>query len=212
MKSRMHQRTRPSATSADGNADPRRSRRCGSEPVVPARGAIGVSHVGHDPREPGLATPGSRRLVAPSCATSAYRTRASCGHVRAEQLRGSFRCARGSGPGKAVAATIPEQRFGLLGVSQGEPRHRLRGPRNPERANRNLILFKRSMRRAARRQRAAPTAQAAGAETLGTSIRVGWGARQPPHFCHLRFTNPCSFPAARKEGSQRLPWGRIWSG
>lgn len=82
----------------------------------------------------------------------------------------------------SVAATIPEARFALLGVSQGGALAIDFAVRHPERVS-HLILFNAY----AQGGRARTDAERLEAETLVNFARIGWG-RQNPAFCQF-FTN-----------------------
>ncbi|WP_220443755.1 alpha/beta fold hydrolase [Paracoccus luteus] len=85
---------------------------------------------------------------------------------------------------EAVAATVDEPRFVLLGQSQGGSLAITYALRHPERVSR-LVLVNAYARGA--RARATSDAQLLEAETLVNFIRIGWG-RENPAFCHF-FTN-----------------------
>ena len=85
---------------------------------------------------------------------------------------------------EAVAATIREDRFALLGVSQGGPLAIDFAVRHPERIS-HLVLFNAYAQGA--RARARSDAERLEAETLVNLVRIGWG-RENPAFCQF-FTN-----------------------
>jgi pimeloyl-ACP methyl ester carboxylesterase/DNA-binding CsgD family transcriptional regulator len=84
----------------------------------------------------------------------------------------------------AVAATIREDRFVLLGVSQGGALAIDFAVRHPERVS-HLVLFNAYAQGG--RARARNDAERLEAETLVNFVRIGWG-RQNPAFCQF-FTN-----------------------
>jgi pimeloyl-ACP methyl ester carboxylesterase/DNA-binding CsgD family transcriptional regulator len=84
----------------------------------------------------------------------------------------------------AVAATIREDRFALLGVSQGGALAIDFAVRHPERIS-HLVLFNAYAKGG--RARARNDAERLEAETLVNFVRIGWG-RQNPAFCQF-FTN-----------------------
>jgi pimeloyl-ACP methyl ester carboxylesterase len=85
---------------------------------------------------------------------------------------------------EAVADTIREEKFALLGVSQGGGLAIDYAVRHPERVS-HLILFNGYAR--GRRSRARNDAERLEAETLVNFVRIGWG-RENPAFCRF-FTN-----------------------
>lgn len=85
---------------------------------------------------------------------------------------------------EAVAASIPEPRFVMLGVSQGGALAITYALRHPERVSHLVLLNAYGQ---GGRTRAKSDAERLEAETLVNFIRVGWG-RENPAFCQF-FTN-----------------------
>ena len=85
---------------------------------------------------------------------------------------------------EAVAGTIREDRFALLGVSQGGALAIEFAVRHPERVS-HLVLF--NAYGQGGRTRARSDAERLEAETLVNFVRIGWG-RENPAFCQF-FTN-----------------------
>src|SRR5699024_4151315 len=85
---------------------------------------------------------------------------------------------------EAVAATVDEPRFVLLGLSQGGALAITYALRHPERVS-HLVLVNAYAQGA--RTRATSDAQRLEAETLVNFDRIGWG-RENPAFCQF-FTN-----------------------
>jgi pimeloyl-ACP methyl ester carboxylesterase/DNA-binding CsgD family transcriptional regulator len=85
---------------------------------------------------------------------------------------------------EAVAASIPEPRFVLLGLSQGGALAVLYALRHPERVS-HLVLLNAYAQGG--QVRAETDVERLEAETLVNLIRIGWG-RDNPAFCHF-FTN-----------------------
>ena len=84
----------------------------------------------------------------------------------------------------AVAASIPETRYVLLGLSQGGALAIVHALRHPERVSHLVLLNAYSQ---GGRTRAQTDAERLEAETLVNFVRIGWG-RENPAFCRF-FTN-----------------------
>jgi pimeloyl-ACP methyl ester carboxylesterase len=102
---------------------------------------------------------------------------------------------------EAVAGTIREDRFVLLGVSQGGALAIDFAVRHPERVS-QLVLFNAYAQGG--RARARNDAERLEAETLVNFVRIGWG-RENPAFCQF-FTN-LFIPGGTAE--QHLWWGDL---
>jgi len=189
---KLHQDT-SFCTSADGTRIAVAS--CGSGPVI-LRAAHWLSHVAHD-----LESPVWRPWIEALSRHHRYVRYDPRGCGMSERHCADLSLRAWHQDLEAVAATIPEQRFALLGVSQGGALAIDYAVRHPERVS-HLILFNAYAKGGQARARA--DAERLEAETLVNFIRVGWG-RDNPAFCQF-FTN-LFIPGGTQE--QHRWWGDL---
>ncbi len=151
---------------------------CGNGPVI-LRAAHWLSHVDHD-----LESPIWRPWVAELSAQNRYIRYDPRGCGLSERFVADLSREAWSKDLEAVAATIDEPRFVLLGLSQGGALAVEYALRHPERVSHLLLVNAYGQ---GGRARATSDAELLEAETLVNFIRVGWG-RENPAFCEF-FTN-----------------------
>ena len=163
-------------TSADGTRIATAA--CGSGPVI-LRAAHWLSHVTYD-----LDSPIWRPWVEALSRHHRYVRYDPRGCGMSERHCANLTLAAWHQDLEAVAATIREDRFTLLGVSQGGALAIEFAIRHPERVS-HLVLFNAYAQGA--RTRARTESERLEAETLVNFVRIGWG-RQNAAFCQF-FTN-----------------------
>ena len=168
---------------------------CGSGPVI-LRAAHWLSHVAHD-----LESPVWRPWIETLSKYHRYIRYDPRGCGMSERHCADLSLHAWHWDLDAVAATIPEPRFALLGVSQGGALAISYAVRHPERVS-HLILFNAYAQGS--QTRARNDAERLEAETLVNFIRVGWG-RENPAFCQF-FTN-LFIPGGSPE--QHRWWGEL---
>jgi len=151
---------------------------CGSGPVI-LRAAHWLSHVGYD-----LESPIWRPWVEALSRHHRYVRYDPRGCGMSERHCADLSLASWYQDLEAVAGTIREERFVLLGVSQGGALAITYAVRHPERVS-HLVLFNAYAQGG--RARARNDAERLEAETLVNFVRIGWG-RENPAFCQF-FTN-----------------------
>jgi pimeloyl-ACP methyl ester carboxylesterase/DNA-binding CsgD family transcriptional regulator len=163
-------------TSADGTRIAVAS--CGEGPVI-LRAAHWLSHVDYD-----LESPVWRPWVEALSASNRFVRYDPRGCGLSERHVADLSVETWHADLEAVAATIAEPRFVLLGVSQGGALGIAFALRHPERVS-HLVLVNAYGRGG--RARAQTDAEKLEAETLVNFVRIGWG-RDNPAFCRF-FTN-----------------------
>jgi pimeloyl-ACP methyl ester carboxylesterase/DNA-binding CsgD family transcriptional regulator len=163
-------------TSADGTRIAVAS--CGAGPVV-LRAAHWLSHVDYD-----LKSPVWRPWVSALSANNRYVRYDTRGCGLSDRFVADLSLERWHADLEAVAASIPEPRFVMLGVSQGGALAITYALRHPERVS-HLVLL--NAYGHGGRRRAKSDAERLEAETMVNLIRIGWG-RENPAFCQF-FTN-----------------------
>lgn len=163
-------------TSADGTRIAVAS--CGAGPVV-LRAAHWLSHVDYD-----LKSPVWRPWVDALSANNRYVRYDSRGCGLSDRFVADLTVDAWHADLEAVAASIDEPRFVLLGLSQGGALAITYALKHPERVS-HLILL--NAYGEGGRARARSDAERLEAETLVNFIRIGWG-RENPAFCQF-FTN-----------------------
>jgi pimeloyl-ACP methyl ester carboxylesterase len=151
---------------------------CGTGPVI-LRAAHWLSHVGHD-----LESPVWQPWIEALSRHHRYIRYDPRGCGMSERHCADLSLDAWHQDLDAVAATIPEPSFALLGVSQGGALAISYAVRHPGRVSR-LILFNAYAQGG--QTRARNDAERLEAETLVNFIRIGWG-RDNPAFCQF-FTN-----------------------
>lgn len=163
-------------TSADGTRIAVAS--CGTGPVI-LRAAHWLSHVDYD-----LESPIWRPWVEALSARNRFVRYDPRGCGLSDRFVTDLTLESWHADLEAVAATISEPRFVLLGLSQGGALAITYALRHPERVSR-LVLVNAYAQGA--RTRATTDAERLEAETLVNFVRIGWG-RENPAFCQF-FTN-----------------------
>lgn len=151
---------------------------CGAGPVI-LRAAHWLSHVDYD-----LESPVWRPWVEALSARNRFVRYDPRGCGLSDRFVADLSLAAWHADLEAVAASIPEPRFVLLGVSQGGALAVTYALRHPERVS-HLVLMNAYGEGA--RTRAKSDAERLEAETMVNFVRIGWG-RDNPAYCRF-FTN-----------------------